>query len=160
MARRLCFTGLLLLCGAIASCSDSTAPAATFLIVVSPDTVHLSQNVVPRLASYTERLVSAGQSKVWITAPDVETEVAPGKWQAAVQSTDPNNLYLQGALGDATVWTPVTDSDLAGTRTFYVPLGPGRYRLRQRFQVTAPSATQATGEISEATSNPFVVVTP
>jgi hypothetical protein len=39
---------------------------------------------------------------------------------------------------------------------FYVQ--PGRWRLRQLYQVTASSATQPSGEVFAATSNVFVVV--
>jgi hypothetical protein len=154
MARRLIFGCGLLLCGVIASCTDSTAPTATLLIEVSPDTVHIGQGVVPQFITYSERLVSVVQAKVWITIPQLETEVTPGKWQALV---DPNNVYLQPALGDA---SPVTSSDLSGVRSLYVPLVPGRYRVRQQYKVSAPNATDATGSFFMATSNPFIVVTP
>jgi hypothetical protein len=87
---------------------------------------------------------------------DLETEVAPGTWGPLV---DPNNVYLQPALGDAP-WTAVTNGDFGGTKTFWVPWVAGRYRLRQRFQVAAPNATQATGEVFVATSNVFVVASP
>ena len=145
----------LLLCGVAASCSDATAPSGTLVIVVSPDTVHLGQGLVPPFVSYTEHVLSIGQKKIWITMPELETEVAPGKWSPLV---DPNNLYLQPALGDAVV--AATSSDLSGVRSLYVPTVPGRYRLRQRFQLTALNATDATGPFSEATSNVFVLATP
>ena len=155
MARRLFFGGVMLLCSLVASCRDATAPEAGLLITVSPDTVHIGQAVVPPFIRYTERFVSAGSSKVWITTPALESEVTPGKLQTL---NDPNNLYLQAALGDA--WAAVTGNDLAAERTFYVPIAPGRYRLRQQFRVTSPSTADVTGDIFVATSNPFVVVTP
>jgi hypothetical protein len=155
MLRRLFFGGVTLLCSLIASCRDSTAPGASLLITVSPGTVHVGQAVVPPFIRYTERFVSPGASKVWITTPELESEVTPGKWQTL---TDPNNLYLQAALGDA--WAAVTSNDIAAERTFYVPIAPGRYRLRQRFRTTEGSMTDVAGDIFVATSNPFVVVTP
>jgi len=155
--RRLIFGCGLLLCGAVASCSDATAPTGSLFIVVSLDTLHVGQNVVPPPLTYRERLVSLGRPKIWLAMPEVEAEVTPGKWQPLV---DPNNLYLQAALGDAAV--PFTAVDLGGERTLYLPLvrfvAPTRYRLRQRFQLTAASATQPSGEVLVATSNPFVVM--
>jgi hypothetical protein len=157
MMRRLIFGSGLLLCGVIASCSDASAPTASLFIVVSLDTLHVGQNVVPPPITYRERLVSLGRPKIWVTMAEVEAEVTPGKWQLLV---DPNNLYLQAALGDAAV--PFTAGDLGGERTLYLPLvrfvAPTRYRLRQRYQLTAPDATLPTGEVLVATSNPFVVM--
>jgi hypothetical protein len=155
MARRLFFGGVMLLCSLVPSCRDATAPTTGLLITVSPDTVHLGQAVVPPFIRYTERYVSPASSRVWITTPELEMEAAPGQWQTL---NDPNNLYLQAAVGDA--WAAVTSNDLAADRTFYVPIAPGRYRLRQRFRVTGSNATDVTGDIFVATSNPFIVVTP
>lgn len=157
--RRLLFGGALLLCGVVASCSDATAPVGTLVIEVSPDTVRdPSQGVVPQLITYTERFVGAGQPKIWLDfGPDVESEVTPGVWRSVTKS-DPDNLYLQPALGDA--WAAVTKDDLRAERSTYAPMTPGRYRLRQKFRLTAPSATEPAGEIFEATSNVYVVVKP
>lgn len=94
-----------------------------------------------------------GQSKVWVTGPDMETEVAPGKWQ--LLGGNPDNLYLQAALGNATA---PTNSELGAVRTMYFYVPQGRYRLHQRYQVTAASASQPFGEVFVATSNVFVVV--
>ena len=143
----------------VASCSDATGPVGTLLVEVSPDTVSdPSQGVVPQLITYTERFVGAGHPKIWIDfRPEVETEVTPGVWRA-VTEPDPNNLYLQAAAGDT--WVALTKDDLGAERSTYAPMGPGRYRLRQKFQLSAPDATQPTGEILEATSNAYVVVAP
>lgn len=154
MARRLLFGCVMLLCGAIASCSDATAPSGTLLMVVSPDTVHFGLGIVPPYVTYRERIVSVARTKVWIAPPDVETELSPGQWSG---STDPNNQYLQAALGNPSVWSAVTNADLVGVRSIFVRLVAGRYRVRQQFRVSAPDATQATGEVFVATSNPFVV---
>jgi len=155
MGRRVFFGCALLFGGLIAGCSDATAPAATLVIVVSPDTIHVAQSAVPTFVNYTERLVSAGASKVWIGIPEVETEVTPGVWQGP--TNDPNNLYLQPALGE--VWVPVTSADFGSDRDLSIAVVPGRHRIRQRYRVTAPNAT-TTGDILEVMSNPFVVVTP
>ena len=161
--RRLFFGGVLLLCGVVAGCSDATAPLGTLVIRVAPDTVRdPSRGVVPQLITYTARFVGAGQPKIWIAyRPDVESEVTPGVWRSVTES-DPNNVYLQPALGDPTLgaWVALTKDDLGTERSAYVPMTPGRYRLRQKFLLTAASATQPTGEIFEATSNPYVVVAP
>jgi hypothetical protein len=159
--RRLLFGGALLLCGVVASCSDATAPVGTLVIEVSPDTVRdPSQGVVPQLIAYTERYVGAGQPKIWLDiGPEVESEVTPGVWRTVAGfGSDPNNLYLQPALGDA--WAAVTKDDLRAERSTYAPMTPGRYRLRQKFRLTAPSATEPAGEILEATSNVYVVMAP
>jgi hypothetical protein len=155
MARRLIFGCGLLLCAVVASCSDGTGPAESLVIAVSPDTVHIN-GVVPVPVGYTERYAAAGQSKIWIAPIDLETEVAAGKWGPSV---DPNNLYLQAALGDAQ-WIAVTNGDFGGAKTFWVPWVAGRYRLRQRFQMTAQNATTGSGEVYVATSNVFVVASP
>jgi ABC-type uncharacterized transport system auxiliary subunit len=54
MARRLFLCCALLLCAVIASCSDATAPAESFIIAVSPDTVHIN-GIVPVPVGYVER---------------------------------------------------------------------------------------------------------
>ena len=159
--RRLLFGIALLLCGVVASCSDATAPVGTLVIEVSPDTVRdPSQGMVAQLVTYTERFVGAGQPKIWLNfRPDVESEVTPGVWRTVAGfGSDPNNLYLQAALGDA--YAAVTKEDLSAQRSTYAPMAPGRYRLRQKFRLTAPNATEPTGEILEATSNVYVVVAP
>lgn len=153
MARRLFFGWVLVLGTLVASCSDATAPEAAFLIAVSQDTVHLYQGGVQPFITYRERFVSVDQSKVWVTGPELEAEVTPGKWQ--LLGGNPDNLYLQAALGNATA---PSNSDLGALRTMYFYVPQGRYRLLQRYQVTASSATQRSGDVFVATSNAFVVV--
>jgi len=144
---------LLLLCGVLAGCSDATAPEGTFLVVVSPDTVPLAQGGgMQPFFTFRERFVSLG-GKVWVASPDMETEVTPGQWR--LLNGTPDSLYLQTPLGSM---TSPTNSDLGAPRTIYFFVPPGRYRLRQRYQVTASNATQGTGEVFVATSNVFVVV--
>jgi len=148
MARRLILGCVLLLFGVLASCSDSTAPTETLSLVVSPDTFHFVQ--YPPYVTYTERIVSVARTKVWIAPLELEAEVSPGQWNGL---GDPNNLYLQAAS-----WLAVTNADLSGVDSVAVGrLTPGRYRLRQRYQLTEPDGTQATSQVLVATSNPFVV---
>jgi hypothetical protein len=150
------FSGVLAMAAlATAACSDATAPQAAFLIVVSQDTVRLSQGGggSQPFITFREQFVPVGQSKVWVTGPYLETEVTPGKWQ--LLGGNPDNLYLQAVLGNATA---PTNSELGAERTMYFYVQPGRWRLRQLYQVTASSATQPSGEVFAATSNVFVVV--
>ena len=148
MARRLMFGCVALLYGAVANCRDATAPAETLSLVVSPDTFRFVQ--YPPYVTYTERILSVARTKVWAAPLQVEAEVSPGQWSA---SADPNNVYLQAAT-----WSAVTNADFSGVDSLAVGrLVPGRYRLSQRYQVTAPDATQGPAEVFVATSNPFVV---
>ena len=150
MARRLLLSCLLLLCGVIASCSDSTAPAGGVRITVSPDTMHVVEGQAMTLLY---RISSASELKVWPSTPDLEIEATGGDWRAVVDSTA---QYLQAALGDAT--STADNGEIVGVRR--VTIGPGRYRLRLKFQLSALNATQPAGEVSMATSNVFVVVSP
>jgi hypothetical protein len=151
MSLRYQFVCVLLLCGVIASCSDATAPAGALTIVVSPDTLHLEGG----RTSITYMLRAGARTAVWQVSQGLESEVTPGTWQAVDNS---RYSYLQGSLGDASTTAANGDAIALGNMTASVD--PGRYRLLYSFRVSAPNATQATGDVFVATSNAFVAVSP
>jgi hypothetical protein len=150
------FFGCALLCGGVlASCSDATAPSG-IVVTVSPDTVHIAPGQAASF-SVSARTPPAGTTWVWPDRLDLESEPTPGDWRAVADITD-SNPYLTSALGDAS--TTSRSGAVAAWMPRQASLNPGRYRVRLTFHMSAPNATQETGDVFTVTSNTFVVVPP
>ena len=147
IATRMRYSLLLAACLA-GGCSDATAPEASLVLTVSPDTVRLSATSNTVRVAYTSRNANPfAITTAW--SPDVQSELTPGMWTSV--DTAKTSRYISDALGIefAANYTNQRAEDLV--------LNPGRYRLRATYR-RADSTRVAVGDVREAVSNIFVVI--
>jgi hypothetical protein len=135
--------------GALASCSDSTAPAYTLSLSVLPDTVGFSSDSVVTI-NYYWRSESSTQVQLWLVGREMLSERSPGNWTAVV-SENPYKVLPPPFPAEHMV----IGVDILGQWALRIP--PGRYRIRYMYQLANPDGVTAQGGPRSVDSNPFVV---